>query len=277
MRLGMALPYQQPDGSAPSVTDVMARAKLIEDVGFDGIWLNDTVGRTATTWPDPLMWLLAAAASTRRIELGTAVLQVPLRNTVDLALRLITLHALSGGRFRAGLGAGSTQTDFAAAGVDYSQRFRLFAEALPAIRRLCNGEQVGAANLQPWPSTRGGLPIFIGAWASGIWVLRAARDYDGWIASARTSFKTLAEGIERYRDAGGKRALVATLSVDLSRPEAPLDEDAPLNLLCGPESAAERLQRIVGLGYDDALLVRFGHTEADLTAADLRQIRALIR
>src|SRR4030081_3946591 len=124
MRLAMALPHQQPDGSALSIGQVMERARLIERIGFDGIWLGDTIGRGPRPRPDTLMFLAAAAAATERVELGTAILQVPLRHPVELAQRLLTLHGLSGGRFSAGLGAGSTVADFLAVGADYEARFR---------------------------------------------------------------------------------------------------------------------------------------------------------
>ena len=76
---------------------------------------------------------------------------------------------------------------------------------------------------------------------------------------------------------GGKRALVATIAVDLTQPEADLPDDQPFHLRCGPKSAAERLQRLADLGYDDALIVKSGrHTEADMTDQDLAQIRALL-
>src|SRR4051812_45731588 len=112
MRLGISLPTRQPDGSAPTIGQVMQRAALIERTGFDGIWLGDSVGRVSWPVPDTLLWLAAAAASTDRIELGTSILQVPLRHPVELAQRLMSLHGLSGGRFRAGLGSGSTLADF---------------------------------------------------------------------------------------------------------------------------------------------------------------------
>ncbi|HLF77787.1 MAG TPA: LLM class flavin-dependent oxidoreductase [Dehalococcoidia bacterium] len=271
----MSLPFQNPDGSAPSIAQVMARARLIEDIGFDGIWFGETIGRTATARPDPLVWLSMAAAGTQRVELGTAILQTPLRYPVEFAQRLMTLHALSGGRFRAGLGAGSTKADFDAVGVDFDGRFREFSQGLKTIRALLNGEQVGEANLQPWPNAVGGPPIYLGAWESGLWVKRAARDYDGWLASGRTTFKALREGIKRFRDAGGKRALVATVSIDLSKPEAALNQDENFSLACGPKSAKERLHLLEEMGYDDVLLVRMNHTEADITEADLRSYRAL--
>jgi alkanesulfonate monooxygenase SsuD/methylene tetrahydromethanopterin reductase-like flavin-dependent oxidoreductase (luciferase family) len=277
VRLGINLPSRQPDGNAPTVAQIMARAALIERVGFDGIWIGDTVGRQTTPTPDALAWLLAAAAGTQRLELGTAVIQVPLRQPVELAQRLMTLHALSGGRFRAGLGAGSTQTDFDAVGVDFAERFHTLSEALPVIQRLCRGERVGEALLHPWPDTAGGPPILIGGWHSRLWLKRAALAYDGWLASAAySSFNGLREGLKRYRDAGGKRALVATTSVDLSAPEAPFDANGRFSLVCGPESAAERLGRLAELGFDDVLLTRGVHSEADLDEATLRAIRALV-
>ena len=159
MRLGMSLPFQHPDGTSPSSAEVMARAKRIERIGFDGIWFGESIGRTANARPDPLIWLAIAAAGTSTIELGTAILQVPLRYPVEFAQRLMTLHALSGGRFRAGLGAGSTKADFDAVGVDFDSRFKGFDEGLKTIRRLLRGEQVGEANLQPWPNALGGPPI----------------------------------------------------------------------------------------------------------------------
>ena len=99
MRLGIGLPSRQSDGTAPTIAHIMHRAQLIERLGFDGIWLGDSVGRAKWPVPDPLAWLTAAAAATTHIELGTAVIQVPLRRPVELAQRLLSLHALSGGRF----------------------------------------------------------------------------------------------------------------------------------------------------------------------------------
>jgi alkanesulfonate monooxygenase SsuD/methylene tetrahydromethanopterin reductase-like flavin-dependent oxidoreductase (luciferase family) len=255
----------------------MQRAQRIERLGFDGIWLGDSVGRARWPVPDPLLWLSAAAAATERIELGTCILQVPLRHPVELAQRLMALYALSGGRFSAGLGSGSTRADFDAVGVPYDERFHLLAEALPTIRRICRGEHVGAAYLAPWQDWDGGPPILVGSWHSGLWVRRAALDYDGWLASGFfTTFRQLREGIQRYRDFGGTRALVSTITVNLHAESTPFGEDTRFHLECGPEEAAERLARLAELGYDDALLARANHSVEDITDEDLTQIRALV-
>src|SRR5688500_5380032 len=96
VRLGISLPTRQSDGGAPTIAQLMDRARLVERLGFDGIWLGDSIARVDWPVPDPLAFLTAAAAATERIELGTAVLHVPLRHPVELAQRLMTMHALSG-------------------------------------------------------------------------------------------------------------------------------------------------------------------------------------
>jgi alkanesulfonate monooxygenase SsuD/methylene tetrahydromethanopterin reductase-like flavin-dependent oxidoreductase (luciferase family) len=245
------------------------------------------------------MMLLVAAAATERLEVGTAILQLPLRNPVELAQRLLTLQALTRGRFSVGVGSGSAQRSFDAVGLGhtFAQRFKTLAADLSVIRRLCRGEEVDGTRLNPLPGTEGGPPILIGAWASGIWVKKAAQEYEGWMASGgRANLQTLAEGLKRYRDFGGKRALVATILTDLSQPEGPLPEDAPelrgdldaigrrydahngFTLLCGPKSARERLQRLADLGFDDALLVRRSgvHVYGDMTREQLAEIRELL-
>jgi len=265
MRLGVILPSTTPDGSLFTGETLIAPARTIERMGFTSLWCFDAIGR-GSILPDPLIAVSVAATATTRIEVGTCILQVPLRRPVELAHRILTAHLVCQGRLLLGVGAGSTKTDFDAIGLDYAQRMRLFEEALPVMRRLWNGEQVGAANLNPWPAARGGPPILIGSWSGKRWIPRAAQEFDGWIASAAmTNFTTLAEGIQRYRAAGGKRAIVTNIAVDLTVPTTALDDDAPFHLRCTPETAAERLQRLADLGFDDAVLYHRSPTEGDLS------------
>ena len=271
------MPWLTADRDAPTLGFVARRAKMIEDAGFDSIWIGDTISR-GLVWPDPLQYLLAAAAGTKHIEVGTAVIQVPLRQPVDLAQRFLTMHALTGGRFSAGVGAGSTKADYDACGLNFDHRFKMLREHLTLIRALMRGQQVGEANLHPWPATVGGPPMYMGTWASGPWLKRAAQEYDGWLASGTwTTYKTFAEGLQKYKDLGGKRAIIATVYIDLKAEDSELTEDTPFNLRCGPRTAAERLQRLAEIGYDDCLLVKHGsHTEADLAEEDLLEIRSLL-
>lgn len=269
MRVSFSLPFSHSDGNSYNAEEVMAMAKHVEDSGFDGIWIGDTVSRGREPRPDPLMWLLVAAVATKRVELGTAVMQVPLRRPVELAQRFLTIHALTGGRFAAGVGAGSTAADFESADLSYEDRFKTFNHDLKLIRRLCSGEVVGTADLKPWPNALGGPPLLIGAWASGLWVKRSARDYDGWLTSGGgpggTTFGNLVEGIKIYRDYGGKRAIVATVGCDLHGESPAMTLETRFVLRCPPDEAVERLLKVAELGYDEVLLRNDYATFEDVT------------
>src|SRR5438093_4789404 len=125
-------------------------ARRIEASGFSGIWVGDSMGRGRPTL-DPLTALAALAAVTARVELGTAVLQVSLRHPIELAHRVQSVQALSGGRLRLGVGSGSTRADFDLLGADYNQRFRNLMRSLDIMRRAWSGEPVNGGVLAPWP------------------------------------------------------------------------------------------------------------------------------
>jgi YHS domain-containing protein len=277
MRIGINLPTKHRDETAPTVAELMSFAGMVERLGFDGIWMGDTVARWNTTGIDSLQWLLAAAAGTQRIELGTAVLVVPLRYPVELAQRILSLYALSGGRFTCAVGSGSLPLDFVAVGVEHSERFRLFNEGVTTIKKLLEGGTVGTADLHPWPDVAGRPPIVIAAWYNGPWIKRAAHHFDGWVASGLNStFGELKAGLKRFRDEGGKRALVATVGVNLDAASPPLTDETNFNLRCPVDEATERVARLADLGFDDLLLTN-GTSSAveDLTEERLLQILSL--
>lgn len=282
MRIGINMPLLDVHGDPLDGAGIASRAQAVEAAGLEGIWLGDGFS-PGMTRPDPLMWLLVAATATRRIEVGTSVLIVPLRHPVELAQRLLTLQALTRGRFTLGAGAGSTRSNYEAFGLDFERRFTLLENHLAEVKRLCAGEVVGVADLNPWPRVRGGPPILIGAWRSQLWLRRAAERYDGWMCSAgRTNLAAMRDALNRYRDLGGRRALVSTCMVDLRAPTTRLSKDDPFHLRCAPDEARERLQLLADLGFDDVLLVKADHTrrlsiyEADFSSEDLEEIRELL-
>ncbi len=237
MRLGVSLPL-----GPGSVASAAAGA---EAAGFDSVWVLDAHNR-GFLLQDPIASLAAAAAVTRRVELGSCVIQVPLRHPFELAQRALTVQLMSEGRFAFGVGAGSTAADFAAMGLAFEDRFRLLGSHLDTMRRLWAGDAVDGARLPPWPTVRGGPPVLIGAFANGRWIARAATDFDGWIGSARsTDVATLRGGVARFRDAGGGRAVAANLAA--SRPDA-----------------AEVLAELAAAGFDDAVVLAERHDPDEL-------------
>lgn len=274
MRLGIALPLTESGGQPLRAESLADAARRIEAAGFQSAWAFDSIGR-GVLLPDPLIALAVAATVTRDIELGTGVLQVPLRNPVELAHRVLTAHLVCRGRLLLGVGAGSTAADFAALGMDFPSRFRRLAESLALMRKLWKGARVGDAELgaAAWPVAVGGPPVLIGAWAGSRWIERAAREFDGWVASgARSTWRKVTDGIARFRDLGGARAVLTNVVVRLESAEpSPDGPDDRCDLACPKHVATERLHRLRELGFDDAVLVVQRH-DADY----LRELRELL-
>lgn len=285
MRIGIDIPHSDENGNVLDIKGIMRRAAMVEAAGLDGIWNGDgSFFRGSYTEVDPLLWMAAAAAGTDDIELGLTVYQVPLRQPVDLAQRLMTITALTRGRFTCGVGAGSTeQGAFSAVGVPFEDRFRILYRDMARIRRLLNGEADDGAVLPPWPGLVRGPRFVLGAWHSPVSLKRAASEYDGWMSSSGlTNLRVMSEGIKRYRDLGGTRAMTTTCRIDLRAPSRKLGDEEPFNVVCGPEEAAERLGRVAELGFDDVCLRFVDHRQGmgfatpSYSEGDLEEIRSLV-
>src|ERR1700719_4073536 len=72
--------------SVATIDRAVQFGQLAESLGFAGLWVPDSLGRGQPT-TDPLLLLAALCGTTKTIELGTCVLQVPLRHPVELAHR----------------------------------------------------------------------------------------------------------------------------------------------------------------------------------------------
>src|SRR5579863_7396427 len=229
-------------------------ARAVEARGFDGLWVTDSFGRGRPTL-DPVVLMSVIAALTRRIEIGTCVLQVPVRHPVELAHRIAALHAIAGDRLQLGLGSGSTKADFDIVGLDYEQRFKMLLPALDTMRRAWAGEEVPGGRLTPWPGTEGGPAVLLGAWRNKRWIVYAAERCAGWIASGLYSQpEELENGVQFYRDAGGKRAVLSNVIVELQGniADMPLGGRATMQITSAAE-ALDRLKRIRAVGFDDVL------------------------
>ena len=267
-RFGVSLPGGRASGAGLAPTGLADAARQIEAAGFESAWVFDAIGR-GWLLPDPLTTLAVAATVTRTIELGTGIFQVPLRHPVELAQRVLTTHLVSGGRLLFGVGAGSTADDFAALGLDFASRFRRLDESLATMRRLWAGERVNGVSLAPvWSAAVGGPRVLIGSWAGSRWIVRAAKEFDGWVGSgARSTWSLLGQGIARFRELGGQRAVVTNVVVDLEQKAAsPAGPDDPFDLKCPPDVARERLQHLCALGFDDVVMVVRRHDAPSLQA-----------
>ena len=121
--------------------DPVASGRRAEELGFDVVLTSDHVG---PGW-SPMPTLAAIATATSTVRLGTFVLNVGMRNPVQLAWEAATLDRLSAGRFELGLGAGHTPHEYAETGIALGPaagRKADLAEQVEVIRRLLDGETV---------------------------------------------------------------------------------------------------------------------------------------
>jgi F420-dependent oxidoreductase-like protein len=100
VRLGLYLGYAPP-GTNP--LELVALAQEADRLGYDSVWAAEAWGTDAVT---VLSWI---AATTSRIKVGSAILQIPGRSPANTAMTAATLDLMSGGRFLLGLGTSGPQ------------------------------------------------------------------------------------------------------------------------------------------------------------------------
>ena len=98
MRLGFMVGYSGARIQLP--LDLIQEA---EALGYHAVWTSEAYGSDCVT---PLAWI---GALTRRIKLGTAIMQMPSRSPAMTAMTAMTLDQLSGGRALLGLGLSGPQ------------------------------------------------------------------------------------------------------------------------------------------------------------------------
>lgn len=232
MRLGATLVHLT---DAPPY-DVAPWARRLVAAGFTSLWAPHIVGRGPLV-PDPVTVLAVAAAVTDDVELGTATVQLPLLHPADVAHRVLSLRAVCGDRLTLGVSPGSTADDYAALDADFPSRFRVFRERAARLRTLLEDGGDERARLAPRPTTRPAM--LLGSW--GRHVERAARDFDGWLASGyRTTPDEVLAAHDRFRAAGGRRAVVCAV---------PVRDDEELAAL------GRTLRRYDAAGLDDAVVL----------------------
>jgi alkanesulfonate monooxygenase SsuD/methylene tetrahydromethanopterin reductase-like flavin-dependent oxidoreductase (luciferase family) len=231
-RIGYLLPTREAVMQGrPETGPLLALAERAESLGYDSVWVGDSL--LARPRHDPLTMLAAIAARTRRVEIGTAVFLPALRNPVVLAHQLATLDRISEGRLVLGAGIANDLAnilaEFAAAGVPFDGRVGRMMEGLRLARALWTGEPVdwqgrwpvAGGALGPTPHRSGGPPVWL-AGSVGPALRRAGRHFDGWFANEpdldrwRRQWQEVQQAVRGSgRDPGGfVAALYLTLAID---------------------------------------------------------------
>jgi F420-dependent oxidoreductase-like protein len=130
MRLGLNFGYW---GSEP--TDNISIALEAERLGYHSLWTAEAYGSDAVT---PLTWL---AARTERINVGTAIMQMPARTPAMTAMTAATLDLLTGGRFILGVGVSGPQVIEGWHGVPYGKPLVRTREYVEIVRTILKRER----------------------------------------------------------------------------------------------------------------------------------------
>src|SRR3954469_9361588 len=189
MELGLHLGYwmaQPPAGATAQIAEA-------ERLGYDSIWTAEAYGSDVLT---PLAWW---GASTSRIRLGTAIMQMSARTPAAAAMAAMTLDHLSGGRFILGLGVSGPQVVEGWYGQPFGKPLARTREYIAIVRSILAREGPvtfeGDYYTLPYPDgtglgkplkasihpLRSDVPIFLGAEGPKNIAL-AGELCDGWLA-----------------------------------------------------------------------------------------------
>ncbi|MBW2231440.1 MAG: LLM class F420-dependent oxidoreductase [Deltaproteobacteria bacterium] len=125
MKLGLVAGYSPATLSIP-----MDLIKQAESLGFTSVWTAEAWGSDAVS---PAAWILA---QTDRINVGTAIMQIPARTPAMAAMTAMTLYSLSAGRFILGLGPSGPQVVEGWHGVAYGRPLTRTKEYISIIRKI---------------------------------------------------------------------------------------------------------------------------------------------
>lgn len=277
MKLGINLPQF---GALASPDNVSQVAQAAEQLGCEAVWVQERLLRPTQprqpygplpSWPaayrtvlDPLLALTYAAAVTRRIKLGTSVIDTLFHSPVVLGRQLATLDQLSGGRVIAGLGQGWSEDEFEVVNVAPTRKGARFEEFLQALLAVWGPDpvryqgqfyRIPASEIGPKPR-QPRLPVLIGGYAPAA-IQRAGRLGLG-LNPILVAFEVLEGVLQSFRAAAREAGhnpdqlpVIVRGNMYLS-PDRIEGERQPLS--GSLEQATEDVRRLAGLGVDQLFI-----------------------
>src|SRR5215468_7833903 len=207
-----------PPGTSP--LELIALAQEAERLGYDSAWAAEAWGTDAVS---VLSWL---AATTTKLKIGSAIMQIPGRTPANTAMTAATLDLLSGGRFLLGLGTSGPQVVEGWHGQPWGKplgKTREYVEIVRAALRRERVEHEGEHYRIPWDGPgatglgkplklmlrpfRAEIPIYLAALGPKN-VALAAEIADGWLP--------IFVAPERFEDAFGQSLAAAPPNFEIA-------------------------------------------------------------
>lgn len=244
MQIGLLLHTRQlirAEDAAKSFEHLWSDAAQAEELGFDHIWLGDSVTVLDKARGDCLTTMAAVAAKSKKVRLGIVPMLPALRNPVLLAHALATIDVISNGRLILGVSVGPTrdyiQRQFAACGVPPNEKAGRLGETIEIMRRLWSESKIDFegrylklhdVGILPHPAQKPGIPIWIAADRHENGFKRVGRLGDGWVTLLPTveQFSAARQKIDDHAKALGRQgsiracALYATFNIHVDKTRA---------------------------------------------------------
>ena len=279
MSFGLHLPTRMLSGGEAQPASPSLLAGMVDaagDAGFESIWVTDHIVYF-DPWMDCLLLLAAIAgkANDRGLTVAAGVIGLPLRHPVAMAQSFATLDILSGGNLIAGVGEGSTKSDFDALGINFEERRKMLEDGVVALRALLSDTNVSHhgpyytfenVTVSPRSVQQPCPPIWLSSWGSPTGMRRVARLGDGWVASALHSTP------EEF--GGALRLLNTTLAQQGVDPTAfPHAVDTMLMFV---DSDGERARRVAGPIIEKAARAPFDPHSGHYLVGDYDECKDLL-
>jgi limonene 1,2-monooxygenase len=120
----------------------MQLIELLDALGYDEAWIGEHHSFGRELIADPVVFMAAAAARTRRIKFGTGVLSLPYHHPLMVADRMVQLDHMTEGRVMLGCGPGALASDAHMMGIPPTEQRRRMGESLDAIMKLLRREEL---------------------------------------------------------------------------------------------------------------------------------------
>ena len=208
MKLGLFINSQYlPGESMPQkIQQSVEQVAAAREAGFDMICAGQHYLSAPYQMSTTMPLLARMAAEAGDMEVASTVILLPLHNPVEIAESVATLDAICGGRFIFGIGLGYREEEYAAFGVERSERVGRLLEALEVIKLLWTEEEVefhgkyyNVPKIQPStrPVQRPHPPIWIAANGNSA-IRRAARLGYSWLINPHATVSMVSEQLSMY-------------------------------------------------------------------------------
>ena len=214
MQIGVTFPQTEIGADRGAIR---AYAQAVEQMGYQHLVAFDHVlgadpahrpnwrGYTHKDMFHELFVLFGYLAAITELELVSAVVILPQRQTALVAKQAAEVDVLTGGKFRLGVGVGWNPVDYEGLGMDFRVRGRMMEEQIEVMRQLWSEEIISfqgkyhtitEAGLNPLP-VKHSIPVWLGGSVDAV-LRRVARIGDGWLPEGKPDDQMRAT-LERLR------------------------------------------------------------------------------